>query len=77
MAMKVVAVIVGIVGLYFDIWHSGVPFNHFAVFGREFGSQHTIHAVIGLILLIVAAWLWMRASAMQPATAKAGQKLSA
>jgi uncharacterized membrane protein len=75
--MKVVAVIVGIVGLYFDLWHSGVPYSHFAVFGQGFGSQHTIHAVIGLILLIVAAWLWMRASATAPATAKAGQKASA
>ncbi len=66
--MKVVAVVVGVVGLYLDIWHSGVPGNHFQVFGQPFGPQHTAHAVIGLILLIVAAWLWMRAGKMATKT---------
>ncbi|HVR88406.1 MAG TPA: hypothetical protein VHG53_02545 [Candidatus Limnocylindria bacterium] len=66
--MKVVAVVVGVVGLYLDLWHSQVPGNHFQAFGQPFGPQHTAHAVIGLILLIVAAWLWMRAGKMATKT---------
>ena len=68
MVLKVVAIVVGVVGLYLDLWHSGVPGNHFALFGQPFGPQHTAHAVIGLILLIVAAWLWMRAGKMAKTT---------
>ncbi|HEX9269209.1 MAG TPA: hypothetical protein VF998_05140 [Candidatus Limnocylindria bacterium] len=68
MAMRVLAVVVGIVGLYFAIWHSGVPFNHFEVFGRGFGGQHTVHAIIGLALLVVAVWLWLRARKLTAAT---------
>lgn len=68
MVLKVVAIIVGLVGLYLDLWHSDFPGNHFQAFGRPFGAQHTAHAVIGLILLIVAAWLWMRAGKMAKTT---------
>ena len=62
MAQRVVAVIVGIIGLYLDIWHSNpLPFNHRVVFGPDFGTQHWLHSIIGLALLILAAWLWFRA----------------
>lgn len=65
MALRVVAIVFAIVGLYFDLWHSPpLPFNHFQVFGRGFGAQHSIHAFIGLILIVAAYWLWMRARAM-------------
>lgn len=64
MARRIVAVLIGLVGLYLDLWHSApLPFNHFQVFGRGFGSQHSIHSAIGLILIVAAYWLWTRASA--------------
>ncbi len=59
--MKIVAVVLGIVGLYFNLWHNNVPFNHFQVFGQGFGTQHVLHSVVGLILVGAAAWLWYRA----------------
>jgi hypothetical protein len=50
-AQKIVAVVVGVVGLYLNIWHSNpLPFNHFQVFGcgqGGFGSQHYIHSLQG------------------------------
>jgi hypothetical protein len=65
-AQKIVAVVVGVVGLYLNIWHSNpLPFNHFQVFGGGqggFGSQHYIHSIIGLALIAVAVWLWTRAA---------------
>ena len=62
MAQRITAVVLGIVGLYLDLWHSApLPFNHFQVFGRDFGSQHSIHSIIGLVLIVAAAWLWMQA----------------
>jgi len=77
MAQKAVAVVVGVVGLYLDIWHSSpLPYNHFVVFGggRDgFGSQHWLHSIIGLVLIALAIWLWMRASRM----GKAGTKPAA
>jgi hypothetical protein len=39
------------------------------VFGRDFGSQHSIHSVIGLVLLAVALWLWMKAKQARASTA--------
>jgi hypothetical protein len=61
-AQRVVAVILGIVGLYLDLWHtSPLPFDHYTVFGPGFGEQHSLHSFIGLVLLIAAVWLWMRA----------------
>jgi len=63
MVQRIVAVLVGIVGFYLAVWHTNpLPFNHFQVFGRDFGSQHSIHSIIGLILLAAALYLWMRAS---------------
>ena len=63
MAQGDVAVVIGIIGLYLDIWHSNpLPFNHRVVFGPDFGTQHWIHSIIGLVLLVLAAWLWFRAS---------------
>lgn len=62
MAQRVVAVVLGIVGLYLDLWHSApLPFNHFEVFGRGFGAQHSLHSLIGLVLIGAAVWLWMQA----------------
>ena len=67
--LKVVAIIVGVVGLYLNIWHNMVPGNHFQVFGPGFGAQHVLHAAVGLILLGVAAWLWIRADRAVATTA--------
>jgi uncharacterized membrane protein len=70
MVQRIVAVVVGVVGLYLAIWHTNpLPFNHFQVFGRDFGSQHSIHSVIGLVLLAVALWLWMKAKQARASTA--------
>ena len=70
MAQRVVAVVIGLVGLYLNIWHSSpLPGNHFAVFGPGFGAQHWLHSIIGLALLIVAAWLWIRTTGTRTATA--------
>ena len=70
MVQRIVAVVVGVVGLYLTIWHTNpLPFNHFQVFGRDFGSQHSIHSVIGLVLLAVALWLWMKAKQARASTA--------
>ena len=57
---RLVISLLALVGLYFAVWHTGVPFNHFEVFGRGFGAQHTAHAVIGLALLGAALWLYTR-----------------
>ena len=62
MALRLVAAVLGIVGLYLNTWHNNVPFSHFEVFGREFGSNHVMHSIVGLILLAAAAWLWMRST---------------
>ena len=66
MAQKGAAVIVGLVGLWLNIWHSPpLPFNHFQVFGggRDgFGNMHYLHSIIGLVLIALAVWLWMRAA---------------
>ena len=66
MAQKVVAVVIGVVGLWLNIWHgASLPLNHFSVFGggRDgFGAQHSLHSVIGLVLIALAVWLWMRTS---------------
>ena len=62
MTLKVVAIVLFVVGLYLNTWHSApLPFNHFAAFGRELGSNHAVHSFIGLVLMSAAAWLWMRA----------------
>lgn len=58
--MRIVIVVLALVGLYLALWHSGVPLSHFDVFGRGFGSQHTIHAAIGLVLLGAAEWLRLK-----------------
>ena len=59
MILRAADIVAGIVGLYLDIWHSNVlPFSHNAV---GLGNNHSIHAVVGLALLILAAWLWVRA----------------
>jgi uncharacterized membrane protein len=73
MPQKIVAVVVGVVGLWLNTWHSAsLPFNHFAVFGggRDgFGAQHSLHSLIGLVLIVLAVWLWLRArKATAPAT---------
>jgi len=44
-------------------------FNHFQVFGRDFGSQHYIHSIIGLVLLAMALWLWTKAREARTTTA--------
>jgi len=65
MILRAAAIVVGIVGLYLDVWHSNVlPFSHNAV---GLGNNHSIHAVVGLVLLILAAWLWVRAGKAAPA----------
>ena len=72
MVQKVVAIVIGVVGLWLNTWHGGaLPFNHFAVFGggRDgFGAQHYIHSIIGLVLIALALWLWMRAKAATAGT---------
>ena len=69
MAQRVVAVVLGIVGLYLNIWHGNpLPFNHRLMFGPDFGTMHWIHSIIGLVLLGLAAWLWFRASRTMMAT---------
>ena len=60
MGWRIVISLLALVGLYFALWHTGVPLNHFEVFGRGFGAQHTGHSVLGLVLLGAAAWLSMR-----------------
>ena len=60
MGWRILVVALAAVGLYFALWHSGVPLNHFEVFGRGFGGQHTAHSVLGLVLLGAALWLYMR-----------------
>ena len=73
MAQRIVAVIVGLPGLWLNTWHSApLPFNHFAVFGggRDgFGSMHSLHSFIGLAIIAAAIWLWFRASRPSQATA--------
>lgn len=79
--MRIVIVVVALVGLYLAVWHSGVPLSHFEVFGgrnNPFASQHTIHAVVGVILLGAAEWLrlryWNRSTATGAATG--GQRVA-
>ena len=62
MALRVVAVVVAIVGLYLNTWHNMVPGDHFRTFGPGFGANHVIHSIVGLILLATAAWLWIRST---------------
>ncbi|CAN5175053.1 hypothetical protein BH18CHL2_BH18CHL2_00950 [soil metagenome] len=66
--LRVIAGIVGIVGLYLKLWHNNVPGSHFAVFGQGFGTQHVLHSVVGLVLLGVATWVWIRSSRAIPTT---------
>ncbi len=68
MAQRVVAVVLGIVGLYLDLWHGPLPFDHYSVFGRGFGEQHSLHSFIGLVLIAAAVWLWMRAGTVAART---------
>lgn len=69
MAQRVAAVVIGIIGLYLNIWHGNpLPFNHRAVFGPEYGNMHYIHSIVGLVLLIAAAWLWFQSRRTAPAT---------
>ena len=82
MAQRIVAVVVGLGGLWLNAWHSApLPFNHFVVFGggRDgFGSMHWLHSLIGLVIISVAVWLWMRASrTSQPAVAPARERAPA
>ena len=66
-AWRILIVLLAVVGLYFAVWHSGLPFNHFEVFGRGFGVQHSAHSVIGLVLLGAALWLYRRYWSPRPA----------
>ena len=75
MARRIVAIVLAIVGLYLDLWHSPpLPFNHYQVFGRGFGTQHTVHSVIGLVLIVAAYWLWTRARATSDAREAAPER---
>ncbi|MDE3112836.1 MAG: hypothetical protein KGN00_03070 [Chloroflexota bacterium] len=76
MAQRVVAAVFAVVGLYLDLWHSApLPFNHFQVFGRGFGAQHSVHSAIGLILIVAAYWLWTRARATSDAADDVSDRL--
>ena len=67
MVTRAIAVVLGIVGLYLNIWHTTgqggipVPLTHGAI---GLGSNHIVHAIVGLVLLGAAIWLWYRAREM-------------
>ncbi len=69
MLWRAATVVIALVGLYLALWHTGVPLSHFDVFGRPFGSNHTVHAAVGIVLLGVAEWLrlhyWNATSAVR------------
>jgi len=73
MLMRGIAVVLGIVGVYLNVWHTlgqgapTLPFNHNAV---GLGSNHLIHAVVGLVLISAAVWLWFRARETMAARAR-------
>ena len=73
MAQIAIAVVIGVVGFWLNTWHNNpLPFNHFAVFGggRDgFGNMHYLHSMIGLVLIALAVWLWMRATRKAAPTA--------
>ena len=48
--------VLGIAGLYFLIWHKDpLPGNHEAI---GLGNVHLVHAVIGIVLLAAAGFVW-------------------
>jgi len=68
MLTRGIAVVLGIVGLYLNRWHGQgiagggniLPFAHSLV---GLGTNHSIHSVVGLVLLGAAIWIWFRARA--------------
>jgi hypothetical protein len=80
MLMRGIAVVLGVVGLYLNIWHGQsqpgganlLPYAHSAM---GLGTNHTLHSVVGLIPLGAAAWLWIRAPKMRSSsTAEAASR---
>jgi hypothetical protein len=70
MLMRAIAIVLGVVGLYLNIWHGQalggganlLPFSHNAI---GLGTNHTLHSVVGLIPMGAAVWLWVRAPKMR------------
>lgn len=55
---SIVTVVIGLVGVYFLIFHTDpLPFNHDSIGLPPF---HVVHAIFGIILLAVAAYLWRK-----------------
>jgi hypothetical protein len=79
MLMRVIAIVLGVVGLYLNIWHGQalggganlLPFSHNAI---GLGTNHTLHSVVGLILIGAAVWLWVRAPKMGTARVEAASR---
>jgi len=53
-------------GIYFVVWHyPPLPGNHEA----WLGTNHIVHAVIGIVLIIGAVWIWRSGRRPSPAPA--------
>lgn len=69
MLIRGLAVALGIVGLYLNLWHGQalggganlLLYTHNAI---GLGTNHTLHSVVGLVPLGAAVWLWFRAPKM-------------
>jgi membrane protein DedA with SNARE-associated domain len=62
-------IVLAIAGGYFLIFHRDLPLNHEDV---GLGTFHTLHDVIGVVLLVLAGVVWWRSrkasTASRPAT---------
>lgn len=68
LAMKVLAIVLAVAGLYLAVFHGGfMPLNHQSV---GLGNNHTIHGAIGVVLLSAGAWLWFKPAMASVSTAK-------
>ena len=55
---SIATVVIGLVGVYFLIFHTDpLPFNHDSIGLPPF---HVVHSIFGIILLAVAAYLWRK-----------------
>lgn len=57
-AKWIVIVALVVAGAYFLVFHKDVPLSHEDV---GLGEMHLLHDVIGIVLLVVAAFVWWRA----------------
>lgn len=64
----IVAVILIILGLYLLLDHTASPINHEAV---GLGTDHPVHSAIGIILIIIAIFIWFRGRKSKPTAAPA------